>query len=96
MPSGTFWTLPGSVELTKGREEAFLLGLLQELQVVCTTIRKPCGRNPAMPFKGWRLWREGERSPMTTGQADRLCQGEPAEAVLPRGVTGTSEVADAG
>jgi hypothetical protein len=73
-----------------------LLGLLKELQVVCTTVRKPCGRNPAMPFKGWRLWREGERSPMNTGQADRLRQGEPVEAVLPRGATGGNEVADAG
>jgi hypothetical protein len=95
-PNGETTKVIGEETGTGNRAVGVLLGLLKELQVVCTTVRKPCGRNPAMSFKGWRLWRAGERSPMTTGQADRLRQGEPVEAVLPRGVIGSDEVADAG
>jgi replicative DNA helicase len=65
------------------RSAGVLLDLLRELQVVRTTIRKACGRNPSMSYPGWRLWRSGERRPMTTNQSERLRKGEPIETVFP-------------
>jgi hypothetical protein len=95
-PNGETTKVIGEETGIGNRAVGVLLGLLRELQVVCTTVRKPCGRNPAMPFKGWRLWREGERSPMTTGQGDRLRQGEPVEAVLTPRLMTSDEVDEAG
>jgi len=95
-PNGETTKVIGEETGIGNRAVGVLLGLLKELQVVCTMVRKPCGRNPAMSYKGWRLWREGERSLMTAEQADRLRRGEPVEVVLtPRLIT-TDEVDEAG
>jgi replicative DNA helicase len=95
-PNGETTKVIGEEAGMGNRAVGVLLGLLRELQVVCTTVRKPCGRNPAMAYKGWRLWRDGERTLMTTRQADRLRQGEPVEVVLAPGLTLTDEAADVG
>jgi replicative DNA helicase len=91
-PNGETTKVIGEEAGIGSRVVGVLLELMKNLEVVCTTVHKPCGRNPAMSFKGWRLWRPGEKPLMTTDQSDRLRRGEPVEAVLDTVACGGPEV----
>jgi len=82
-PEGETAKVNGQVAGIGNRATSVLLELLRGLQVVRTTIQKPCGRNPAMQYPGWRLWRPGEKPLMTTSQSEQLKKGELIETVLP-------------
>src|SRR5262249_57593687 len=70
-PNGETTKVIGEETGIGNRAVGVLLGLLKELQVVCTMVRKPCGRNPVMSYKGWRLWRGGGKGAGAPGPATR-------------------------